>query len=93
MIIILGIFSGFIIANETSSQVFGFRLTDIFIEKEIENNDEEGRFYCWFIDDVLETETYKNFTEFQKDLVQFQKKWCIDSPRPSPEGNLLMANN
>lgn len=92
--LIIGSFLGILTwEDEKQVSIFGFSITQAMFGKEIEAHNEEGRFYCWWINDVMEADSYQNFTDFQKDLFILHKKWCIDEPRPSPKGGLLVIND
>ena len=47
---------------------------------------EEGRFACWFIEDI-DTSESSSLTPYQRDLIEFQKKYCVDLPRPDNMDN------
>ena len=74
------------------SEVLGFSFLNQIVGKdEIKKHNEEGRFYCWFLDDLKNSNSYENFTDYEKDLIAFQYKWCIDQPRPS-DGGVYLSN-
>ena len=52
-----------------------------FSEGEVQTRNEEGRFYCWAIEAIINSPEYLNTTDYEKDLIKLHKKWCIDEPR------------
>jgi len=76
----------------------GFNLVPQFIksfEPRQEIRNEQGAFACWYIDGIIESESYKNATDRVRDIVQIEKKYCVDIPKFNTEqrhSGLLMPS-
>ena len=43
----------------------------------------DGKFACWWIDDVYASGIVDDEPEFTKELFALEKKYCVDMPRPN----------
>ena len=42
----------------------------------------DGKFACWWIDEVMRTPDYDELGNFEKEIFQVSKKYCVEIPRP-----------
>lgn len=77
IIIVMGLGVGIIIAHYSGIDPFSGGGNEVPIKND------EGRFYCWWMDNLINSKSFDNFTDYEKALVRFQKDWCIDEPRQS----------
>ncbi len=42
----------------------------------------DGKFACWWIDEVMRTPDYDNLGNYEKEIFQVSKKYCVEIPRP-----------
>lgn len=53
---------------------------------------EEGNLACWYVDKIIQSESYQNATQRVKDIIQIEKDYCVDMPEFQSEQNKIGGN-